>query len=188
MHRLRVYLGYFRDAGKVLDVGCGRGELVELLEDEGVPVWGVDANADAANYCGSRGLPVTRADAAAYLDEQADGSLGGIFLGRAAGRTTPADLAALLRRCRVKLRRGGVLVVESVNPACPEAPAEAPGEPSRAWPLPLLRSLLEGEGFGPTEVVFSGPVSAGLPPVARGADEVPPRASAYHTYAVAGRS
>jgi 2-polyprenyl-3-methyl-5-hydroxy-6-metoxy-1,4-benzoquinol methylase len=190
MQRLRAYLDYFRDAGKVLDVCCGRGELVELLEAEGVPVWGVDADPDMADYCHERGLPVGRADATESLDEQADGSLGGVFLGRIAERMPSAALVRLLRRCRAKLRPGGVLVVEAVNPTCPAALAGFMADPARIRPLPpdLLRFLLENEGFTVSETIASAPAVADLAPLARSPEGLPSRMSEYHTYAMAGRA
>jgi SAM-dependent methyltransferase len=190
MQRLRVYLDYFADAGKVLDLACGRGELVELLEAEGVAVCGVDADADMADYCQSRGLPVTRAEAADYLDEQPDGSLGGVFLGRSAERLDPAALVGLLKICRSKLRPGGAIVVEAVNPTCPEALARFSEDPARFRPLPpdLLSFLLQSEGITVAETVVSGPAAADVPAVARCRAGMPRQAAGYHTYAVVGRA
>jgi O-antigen chain-terminating methyltransferase len=190
MQRLRVYVEYFAHAGKVLDLACGRGELVELLEAEGVAVCGVDSDADMADYCQSRGLPVTREEPVAYLDEQPDGSLGGVFLGRSVERLVPTALVGLLRLCRSKLRPGGVIVVEAVNPTCPEALARFSEDPARLRPLPpdLLCFLLQSEGIRVAETVVSGPAAANLPPAARRREGMPPQAADYHTYAVVGRT
>jgi SAM-dependent methyltransferase len=188
--RLRAYLDHFRDAGKILDLCCGRGELVELLESEGIPVRGVDADPDMAEYCRERGLPVDQANAAEYLDEQVDGSPGGIFFGRSVERLTPAALVGLLRRCRTKLRTGGLLIVEALNPACPEALATFSADPARNRPLAanLLRFLLESEGFAVVETIVSGPVAEDLPPLARSIDGTPPCSAKYSTYAIVGRT
>ena len=187
--RLRAYVEYFRDAGKVLDLFCGRGELVELLESEGIPARGVDPDEDMADYCRDQGLPVDRADAAAYLDEQVDGSLGGVFLGRSVERQAPTELVALLRRCRGKLREGGVVIVEAVNPTCPEAMVEFSVDPERIRPLPpeLLRFLLESAAITPVDTIVSGPLTAKLPPVAQAREGLPPRSIEYTTYAIVGR-
>jgi hypothetical protein len=188
--RLRAYLEYFRDAGKVLDLFCGRGELVELLESEGFPARGVDADADMADYCRDRGLPVDHADAAACLDEQVDASLGGVFLGRAVERLAPTELVDLLRRCRTKLRTGGVVIVEAVNPGCPEAMIEFSVDPERIRPLPpeLLRFLFDSAGLSAIDTIVSGPLAADLPAVARARQELPPRSDEYTTYALVGRT
>jgi SAM-dependent methyltransferase len=188
--RQRVYLCYLRDAGKVVDLACGRGELVELLEQEGTPAWGVESDPDLAEDCRQRNLPVTRANAAEYLDELPDGSLGGVFLGRAIEQLTAAEISGLLRRCRAKLRPGGVVVAEAINPACPEAVAGLSADPARARLLPpnQLRFSLEAEGFATAQFVVSGPVGPDLPPAARGRAGLPPGCSGYHHYAVVGRA
>ena len=40
----RVYLPYFQNIGRVLDLGCGRGEFLELLRDNGIPARGVEGS------------------------------------------------------------------------------------------------------------------------------------------------
>ena len=86
--RQRAYLDDFREAAPVLDIGCGRGELLVLLREAGVEARGVDADADMVAYARGEGLDVAQGDAVAHLESLADGSLGGIFVG--AGRRAPA--------------------------------------------------------------------------------------------------
>ncbi len=188
--RVCAYLDHFRDAGNVLDLGCGRGELLELLESRGIPARGVDADPDTVEYCRERALPVDRTDPAECLDQQLDGTVGGVFFGRSIERLAPAAVVGLLRRCRAKLRAGGVLIVEAVNPSCPEALAAFAADPARLRPLPanLLRFLLESEGIAVAETIVSAPVDPSLPPVQRSADGMPPRATRYATYAIVGRT
>ena len=185
--RLRAYLDYFHDAGKVLDLACGRGEFLELLEAEGVAVQGVDPDPHFAACCRERGLPGVQGDGAAFLGELDDGSLGGIFLGGAAERRAPAELAGLLGRCRAKLRAGGVVVAEALNPACPPALADFYNDPARSRPLPpeLLRFLFESAGFRVHETLFATPVGD-VPPTARVAEGLPAGAAWYYHYAVVG--
>src|SRR5213593_1088197 len=76
--RQRAYVEDFRDAAPVLDVGCGRGELVGLLREAGVEALGVDADADMVAFARGEGLPVEQADALAALEALDDESLGGI--------------------------------------------------------------------------------------------------------------
>ena len=52
--------------GKVLDVGCGTGALIDALHGRSEEIWGVDSSAEALRFCARRGLRcVTLADAAA---------------------------------------------------------------------------------------------------------------------------
>src|SRR5205823_2584786 len=60
--RQTAYFDLFRDCQQVVDLGCGRGEFVELLTELGIAVTGVDSNADMAAYCRDRGLNVVLAD------------------------------------------------------------------------------------------------------------------------------
>ena len=63
--RQRPYVDDFRDAAPVLDVGCGRGELLGLLRDAGIDASGIDADADMVAYARGEGLAVEQADALA---------------------------------------------------------------------------------------------------------------------------
>src|SRR5205809_4829520 len=65
--RQRRYVEDFRDAAPVLDVGCGRGELLGLLREAGVEARGIDADADMVAYARGEGLEVEQADLVEYL-------------------------------------------------------------------------------------------------------------------------
>ncbi len=90
--RQRVYVDELRDAAPVLDVGCGRGELLGLLREAGVDARGVDADADMVAYARGEGLDVEQADALAYLESLDDGSLGGVFAGQVVEHLPPPAL------------------------------------------------------------------------------------------------
>src|SRR5215831_3974735 len=94
--RQRVYVDDLRDAAPVLDVGCGRGELLGLLREAGIQARGVDADADMVAYARGEGLEVEQADALAYLEVLGDGSLGGVFAGQVVEHLPPSALLRLL--------------------------------------------------------------------------------------------
>lgn len=106
----------FEGRGRVLDIGCGRGEMIELLQARGVDVLGVDLDAGMVAFCADRGLPVVHADAIAYLQDQPDASLGGIFMSQVIEHLTTAQWAHFLDVARQKLRTGGCLIIETINP------------------------------------------------------------------------
>ena len=58
----------FAGAPDVLDVGCGRGEFLELLRAEGIAARGVDLNHEMVEVCRARGLDVDEGDAVGYLE------------------------------------------------------------------------------------------------------------------------
>ena len=90
-HAQRAYVEDFRDAAPVLDVGCGRGEFLELLREAGIEARGVDADADMVAYARGEGLEVEQADALDHFATLGDGSLGGVFLAQVVEHLPPAS-------------------------------------------------------------------------------------------------
>jgi SAM-dependent methyltransferase len=154
--RQRRYLDVFRAAGPVLDVGCGRGELLGLLRDAGIEARGIDADADMVAYARGDSLDVEQADAAGYLERLADGSLGGIFMGQVVEHLPAATLARVLELAARKLRPGGVLVAETINPLSPLALRHYFADLTHAQPLvpETLELLARQVGFVDTEIQF----------------------------------
>ena len=116
--RLRDYLPLFDGQRDVLDIGCGRGEFLELLRQQGVPACGLDINHEMVEQSRQRGLEATEGDALSYLHGLPDESLGGIFAAQVVEHLEPDYLVQLLQRSSEVLRPGGVLVLETVNVAC----------------------------------------------------------------------
>src|SRR5207253_5642297 len=67
-------------AGPVLDLGCGRGELVQLLMARGIETWGVEIVPELVDFCRSIFLDVRLADAHSALESVQDAALGGAAL------------------------------------------------------------------------------------------------------------
>jgi SAM-dependent methyltransferase len=154
--RQRRYVDLFRDAAPVLDVGCGRGELVGLLREAGVEARGIDADADMVAYARGDGLDVEQADAVGYLDSVDDGTLGGIFMGQVVEHLPAATLARVLELAVRKLRPGGLFVAETINPLSPLALRNYFADLTHAQPLvpETLELLARQVGFVDTEVRF----------------------------------
>ena len=116
--RVEDYLPVFENASDVLDVGCGRGEFLELLRDRGVRAQGIDINPAMVEVCRGKGLQVETGDALAYLGGLEDGSLGGLFAAQVVEHLEPRYLMRLLDAAFDKLRPGAPIVLETINPAC----------------------------------------------------------------------
>jgi O-antigen chain-terminating methyltransferase len=114
--RLAGYLDLFAELAPVIDLGCGRGEFLELLRERGIAARGVDGNANAVRECRDKGLDVRVGDLVAYLREQEKGSLGGVFAAQVAEHLPPDVLTALLAESHRALRPGGLLLLETPNP------------------------------------------------------------------------
>jgi SAM-dependent methyltransferase len=116
--RLATYMPLFRGASDVLDVGCGRGELLDLLSDAGVTARGLDLNHEMVELCRSRGLEVAEGDLLSYLESLPDGSLGGLIAIQVVEHLEPSYLMRALEIAYHKLRPGSHIVLETINPAC----------------------------------------------------------------------
>src|SRR6267142_2610073 len=104
--------------GDVLDIGCGRGEFLDLLREHGIRARGVDVNPAMVEVCRGKGLEAETADALAYLRGLPDASLGGLFAAQVVEHLEPRYLARLLDAAFEKLRPGAPIVLETINPAC----------------------------------------------------------------------
>jgi O-antigen chain-terminating methyltransferase len=158
--RQRRYLSYFRQPGKVLDLGCGRGEFLTLLKAEGRAAVGVELNPEMAAQAREKGLEVIEGDGLDYLKHSADLSWGGIFLSQVIEHLDPETLRDLVRTAFLKLAPGGVLLAETINPQCLTTFSGAfyldlshhnPIHPEAA------RFLWESLGFHPVEILFVSP-------------------------------
>ena len=116
--RLEAYVPLFQGASDVLDVGCGRGEFLDLLRAQGISARGIDLNEEMAAVCRERGLDATAGDALSYLLAQPDGSLGGLFAAQVVEHLEPDYLTRFLETAYHKLRPGSKIVLETINPAC----------------------------------------------------------------------
>lgn len=117
--RLAEYLPLFEGGGgPVVDLGCGRGEFLAALRDHGIPGRGVDINPAMVERCRAAGLDVVQEEALAFLAGLPDASMGGIMAAQVVEHLPPEQLLALLDAAWRKLRPGGRIVLETVNPAC----------------------------------------------------------------------
>jgi len=154
--RQRHYVADFKEAAPVLDIGCGRGEFLSLLRDAGVAASGIDADADMVAYARGEGLDVTQADIVQHLEAAEDESLGGIFMAQVVEHLPPAVLVRSLELAVAKLRPGGLLVGETINPLSPLALRHYFADLTHAQPLvpETLELLARQAGFASADIRF----------------------------------
>jgi O-antigen chain-terminating methyltransferase len=165
------FLGYFSRGLPVLDIGCGRGEFLELLKAKGIDALGVDVDESMVAYCRSKGLDVELTDAVARLEKMDDSSLGGIFIDQVVEHLEPDYLVRMLFLCHRKLSPGAHIVVETVNPLSFVSLANFYIDMSHKKPIhpETLKFLLDYAGFMEIDTkflsTFSGELRLGAVPI-----------------------
>ena len=146
----------------VFDVGCGRGEWLALLEQEGHQAVGVDLNASMVDRCQAAGLTVVHADAIDALAARETGGLGAVTAFHVVEHMRMADLITFLEAAHRGLRPGGVLILETPNPTnLLVGAATFYRDPTHVRPLhpDLLSFLVSEAGFTDVETRFLHPVA-----------------------------
>ena len=154
------YAPLFDGASNILDVGCGRGEFLDVLRERGIAARGLDLNGEMVEVCRSHGLEAEVGDALAYLRGLPDASLGGMFAAQVVEHLDPQYLIRLLAVAFQKLRPGSKIVLETINPQCWFAFFDSYlRDITHAQPLhpDTLQYLLVASGFQRTTVRYSAP-------------------------------
>jgi O-antigen chain-terminating methyltransferase len=161
--RLTDYLPVFAGASHVLDIGCGRGELLDLFRGAGIGAHGIDTNQSMVQECRERGLTADCDDAVAYLQRLPDESLDGVIAIQVVEHLEPSYLARLIELAFHKLKPHAPLVLETLNPACWTAFFESYlRDVTHRWPLhpDTLQYLVQASGFSTVKVQYRAPVPA----------------------------
>lgn len=120
--RLAVYLPFveplrdFYQPASAIDLGCGRGEWLEILLEKQFKPLGVDLDSGMLSACAARGLPATHGDAVAYLralDDESQCVVSGFHV---AEHLAFDDLKTLVIESFRVLLPGGLLILETPNP------------------------------------------------------------------------
>ena len=164
--RLEVYLPRLREAqiapgdSLILDLGCGRGEWLELLRDNGYRARGIDLNRVVIEQCQSRGLEVVEGDVIAYLQSMPDESVA-VITGFHIIEHLPFEiLVKLLNEAFRVLRHRGLVIFETPNPAnVLVGSCNFYFDPTHRNPLPSLMTQFLGQycGFAEVEILNLNP-------------------------------
>ncbi len=114
--RLRVYLPLLSDRSSVVDVGSGRGEMLDLLAEAGRPVEGIDLDASMVERASAKGHTVVHGDAVEVLQGRPSRSIGAVVCFQVVEHLSYDSLLSLLAEVRRVLEPGGIFIVETVNP------------------------------------------------------------------------
>ncbi|HKE27985.1 MAG TPA: class I SAM-dependent methyltransferase [Bryobacteraceae bacterium] len=165
----QIYLSYFSGRGSVLDIGCGRGEFLEMMRQANVPARGIDLSEESVTLCRQKGLEAEAADLFQYLTAQPEAAFDGIFCSQVVEHLDPARLPELIRLAASRLERNGVLAIETPNPECLAIFAThfyLDPTHTRPVPHPLLAFYMEEFGLGGLEVRKLSPAVETMPALA----------------------
>jgi O-antigen chain-terminating methyltransferase len=165
----RIYLPHFQGCQNVLDIGCGRGEFLEMMREAGIPARGIDLGEESVATCRHKGLEAEIADLYVYLTALPEASLDGIFCSQVVEHLPPERLPEMVKLCATRLARNGVIAIETPNPECLAIFAThfyLDPTHTRPVPHPLLAFYLEEFGIGNIEVRRLAPAAESLPSLA----------------------
>lgn len=156
---VKVYLPVLRKAGitsDILDVGCGRGEWLEVLRQEGFQAQGIDQNGIVLQRCRDLSLDVVESDALTYLGSLEDGSLNAVTAFHFAEHLELKTLVRFLDEAGRTLKPGGLLILETPNPEnLVVGSCNFYLDPTHKNPIPIptMKLLVEARGFHCQEVM-----------------------------------
>ena len=168
LNRLKVYLPLIEEAkigtpeSLIVDVGCGRGEWLELLRESGYTARGIDINRVMLEQCRSRDMEVTEADAIAYLQSLPDNSLGAVTGFHIIEHLPFAMLIKLFDETFRVLQPGGLVIFETPNPDNVLVGSNKFYlDPTHKNPLPsaMIKFVTEMRGLCRVEILKLHPVS-----------------------------
>lgn len=153
--RLRRYIPYFKGCKRVLDIGCGMGEFLELCKEEGIGAVGIDINEDMIKFCEGK-FDVVKSDAIEYLKSLPDKYLDGVMISHLAEHLDPEQLFELLSLCYRKMKYSSYIVIECSNPTSLYSLINFYVDPAHKKPVhpETLKFILEYLGFREVKIEF----------------------------------
>jgi len=152
------YLKELEGAGSVLDLGCGRGEFLELLRESGKPCLGVERDPAMAALLAEKKLPFTQSDVRSFL-EKPGGTFDAITAFHFIEHFTADAAYGLLKAMASRLKEGGLLILETPNPASLAAFLNFHKDPEHQtpWHPETLKFYLQQAGFKDIRIEFLHP-------------------------------
>lgn len=163
------YLDYFAGKSRVVDLGCGRGEMLELLKEKGIPARGIDGDQESVAICVSKGLDAKQVDLFAWLETEPDETYEVLFCSQVIEHLPPLELPKFVKNCAKKLQKGGVLILETPNPECLAIfSTHFYLDPTHHRPVPPILAAfhMEEAGLGRIEVKRLAPAIDSMPSLA----------------------
>ena len=159
--RHQEYLQYFRGCENVVDIGCGRGEFLEVLRDNNISARGVELGLDQYLLCREKGLDVVQQDLFSFLESLPDESLGGLFSAQVIEHLAASDQLRYVALAYRKTKPGSPVIFETINAQCVYAVMRNFFlDPTHVRPVhpETLKFAMESMQFKDVKLLFSSPV------------------------------
>lgn len=161
-----MFLPFLKEAAErnpklpILDFGCGRGELLDLMAGNDILAIGVDMNRDSAQPAIDKGHKVVIGDAIDYLQKQKDGSFAGIAMIMVSEHVPFNMMHDGIFLFAKKIATGGTLVINTINPYCFRRMGNFRMDPSHINFLPpeIYKLIMEMAGFHDIRILWSAPI------------------------------
>ncbi len=156
--KLKKYLPIFSHTDQIVDIGCGRGEFLDLLREQGKEAEGIDISLSMLRIAREKGLKCRKSDALEFLKEKEEESLGGIFSAQVIEHLDPDYLREMVLESFRVLKKDGPIVLETVNPLSLFALSNIYFlDVTHRKPLhpEYMRYLLESSGFHDVNIIYS---------------------------------
>jgi O-antigen chain-terminating methyltransferase len=168
--KLSVYLPLVRqlklDASRpALDIACGRGEWIQLLTENRIPVAGMDINADSAEICRQKGFDVEESDLFEYLERRPLERYGLVTGFHIIEHLSLEQQQELFRVVHDRLAPGGMMILETPNPENTTVGAcnfYIDPTHTRPVPPPLLEYFASEAGFASSRILRVNRSSIGV--------------------------
>lgn len=150
------YLKYINASGKIIDIGCGRGEFLDVLKEAGLKGLGIDNDTSMSIRARGKDHEVIEADGVDFLKNQSSESISSVFSAQFIEHLGYEELREFIRQSFRSLSRGGVLIMETVNPYSLPAFRTFWTDLTHEKPIfpEVLLAYVREEGFSEAQVIF----------------------------------
>lgn len=158
--RQSSYLSFFKKCSNVLDIGCGRGEFLEILRDNNIYATGIDINDGMVEICKKKGLNVFKVDIFEFLENLNIDEVDGVFCSQVVEHFSFKEVQFIFYLLGKTLKKKGIMLFETVNTRCLEALQMFYLDMTHMQPVDVeaLLFIAESYGFRHNTTILSSPL------------------------------